>query len=48
MKKEWDGPIEGMATNSLSLYQIYKVEERKYEDKPLDFINKFCFRYEHN
>ncbi len=33
----------------LSLYQTYKVEERKYQDKPLDFINKFClFRYEHN
>jgi hypothetical protein len=33
----------------LSLFQIYKVEERKYQDKPLDFINRFClFRYEHN
>lgn len=30
------------------LYRIYKVEERKYPDKPpLDFINIFCFfRYE--
>ena len=26
-----------------SFFQTYKVEERKYQDKSLDFINKFCY-----